>query len=78
MIVIDEKGIIRSFSAPAVRLFDWSPDDVAGMNVSRLMPQLYRAEHELHRTLCGQRRAAHHRHRLHRGRRTERRLDLRR
>ncbi|MBB4366850.1 PAS domain S-box-containing protein [Bradyrhizobium sp. CIR18] len=46
MIVINEKGITRSFSAPAVRLFGWSPDDVVGMNVSRLMPQLYRAEHE--------------------------------
>ncbi|NYG45585.1 PAS domain S-box-containing protein [Bradyrhizobium sp. IAR9] len=46
MIVINEKGITRSFSAPAVRLFGWSPDNVVGMNVSRLMPQLYRAEHE--------------------------------
>ncbi|SDJ12660.1 two-component system, LuxR family, sensor kinase FixL [Bradyrhizobium sp. Rc2d] len=46
MIVIDEKDIIRSFTAAAVRLFGWSPDDVVGMNVSRLTPQLYRAEHE--------------------------------
>ncbi|MEK9284546.1 PAS domain S-box protein [Bradyrhizobium sp. ISRA442] len=46
MVVIGEKSLIRSFSAPAVRLFGWCPDDVVGMNVPRLMPQLYRVEHE--------------------------------
>ncbi|WP_342723618.1 PAS domain S-box protein [Bradyrhizobium sp. B097] len=46
MIVIDEKGIIRSFSAAAVRLFGWSPDQVVGKNVSKLMPQPYRTEHD--------------------------------
>ncbi|KYK45206.1 hypothetical protein A1D31_35630 [Bradyrhizobium liaoningense] len=38
--MIDEKDIIRSFSAPAVHIFGWS-QDVVGMNVSSLMPQLY-------------------------------------
>ncbi|MGY4568302.1 MULTISPECIES: PAS domain S-box protein [Bradyrhizobium] len=46
MIVIDDKGIVRSFSAAAVRLFGWLPDEVVGRNVSKLMPQPYRAEHD--------------------------------
>ncbi|WP_245570228.1 MULTISPECIES: PAS domain S-box protein [Bradyrhizobium] len=48
MIVIDEKGIIRSFSAAAVRLFSCSPDEVVGTNVSRLLPEPCRAEHDHH------------------------------
>ncbi|MFB9261589.1 PAS domain S-box protein [Bradyrhizobium erythrophlei] len=46
MIVIDDHGIIRSFSAAAVRLFGWSADQVVGQNVSCLMPQPYRSEHD--------------------------------
>ncbi|MFB9262368.1 PAS domain S-box protein [Bradyrhizobium erythrophlei] len=46
MIVIDDRGIIRSFSAAAVRLFGWSEDQVIGQNVSCLMPQPYRDEHD--------------------------------
>ncbi|WP_407194497.1 PAS domain S-box protein [Bradyrhizobium sp. STM 3566] len=46
MIVIEEKRIILSFSAPAARVIGFSPDDVVGMNVSSLLPQLYRPEHE--------------------------------
>ncbi|MES5485230.1 PAS domain S-box protein [Bradyrhizobium sp. INPA03-11B] len=46
MIVIDDRGIIRSFSAAAERLFGWSPDQIVGKNVSSLMPQPYRDEHD--------------------------------
>jgi len=46
MIVIDDHGIIRSFSAAAERLFGWSPDQIVGKNVSSLMPQPYRGEHD--------------------------------
>jgi two-component system sensor kinase FixL len=46
MIVIDEKGIMRSFSAAAVRLFGWSVDEAVGRNVSVLMPSPYRGEHD--------------------------------
>ncbi|MBR0934227.1 PAS domain S-box protein [Bradyrhizobium jicamae] len=46
MIVIDDHGIIRSFSATAERLFGWSTDQVVGKNVSNLMPQPYRGEHD--------------------------------
>ncbi|MBR0900672.1 PAS domain S-box protein [Bradyrhizobium tropiciagri] len=46
MIVIDDRGIVRSFSAAAERLFGWSPAEIVGRNVSSLMPQPYRGEHD--------------------------------
>ena len=46
MIVIDERGITRSFSATAERLFGWSAAEVVGKNVSVLMPTPYRQEHD--------------------------------
>lgn len=46
MIVIDERGIMRSFSAAAIRLFGWSAAEAVGKNVSLLMPSPYRAEHD--------------------------------
>lgn len=46
MIVIDERGIMRSFSITAERLFGWSAAEAIGRNVSILMPQPYRAEHD--------------------------------
>src|SRR5215469_14322705 len=46
MIVIDERGIMRSFSVTAERLFGWSAAEVIGKNVSLLMPGPYRQEHD--------------------------------
>lgn len=46
MIVIDEDGIVRSFSAAAVRLFGWEPSDAIGRNVNMLMPAPFRDEHD--------------------------------
>jgi two-component system sensor kinase FixL len=46
MIVIDERGIMRSFSATAERLFGWTANEAIGKNVSILMPQPYRREHD--------------------------------
>jgi len=53
MIVIDDRGIMQSFSATAERLFGWSATEVIGKNVSILMPAPYRQEHDgyLHRYL---------------------------
>jgi two-component system, LuxR family, sensor kinase FixL len=46
MIVIDEHGIIQSFSATAQRQFGWRPEEVIGRNVKMLMPNPYRDDHD--------------------------------
>jgi two-component system, LuxR family, sensor kinase FixL len=46
MVVIDERGVMRSFSATAERLFGWTAEEAIGKNVSILMPQPYRREHD--------------------------------
>ncbi len=46
MIVIDESGIVTSFSAAAAQLFGHEPEEVIGRNVKMLMPAPYRDEHE--------------------------------
>jgi two-component system, LuxR family, sensor kinase FixL len=46
MIVIDEQGIMQSFSHAAERLFGWTPDEAIGQNVKILMPTPYRQQHD--------------------------------
>ena len=46
MIVIDGRGLMRSFSVAAERLFGYSADEVLGKNVKMLMPQPYRHDHD--------------------------------
>lgn len=46
MVVIDERGIMRSFSAAAERQFGWTAEEVIGRNVSILMPDPYRTQHD--------------------------------
>jgi len=46
LIVIDERGIIQSFSTTAERLFGFPPEEVVGRNISMLMPSPYREQHD--------------------------------
>jgi PAS domain S-box-containing protein len=46
MVVSDDKGIIRSFSATAVKMFGYEPEEIIGTSVKYLMPVPYRDNHE--------------------------------
>jgi two-component system sensor kinase FixL len=46
MIVIDERGLMQSFSSAAERQFGWTAAEVVGKNVSLLMPDPYRTAHD--------------------------------
>ena len=46
MVVIDEGGIMQSFSKAAERLFDYPSVEVIGRNVKMLMPSPYREGHD--------------------------------
>ena len=59
MIVIDERGVIQSFSSAAERLFGYRAAEAIGSNVMALMPSPYRENHDsyLHRYMStGERR----------------------
>ena len=46
MIVIDQRGLIQSFSAAAERLFGYSAGEAIGKNVKLMMPSPYRDNHD--------------------------------
>ena len=59
LIVIDEQGVMQSFSTAAERQFGWSAQEAIGRNVRMLMPSPYREGHDgyLHRYMTtGERR----------------------
>jgi two-component system sensor kinase FixL len=50
MVVIDEAGLILSFSAAAQKMFDYSESDVIGRNIKMLMPNPDRDRHDQYLT----------------------------
>ena len=46
MIVIDERGVMHSFSSAAERLFGYAADEVLGANIKMMMPSPYRENHD--------------------------------
>ena len=46
IITIDERGIVQTFNAAAVKLFGWAADEMIGRNVSVLMPPDLQAQHD--------------------------------
>jgi two-component system, LuxR family, sensor kinase FixL len=46
MVLINETGVIQSFSAAAERMFGFTPAEAIGRNVSELMPSPYREAHD--------------------------------
>jgi two-component system sensor kinase FixL len=46
MVVIDEAGLISSFSATAEKMFGYKHEEIIGRNVKVLMPDPYRVEHD--------------------------------
>ena len=46
IITIDEHGIVETMNPAAERIFEYSADEVIGKNISMLMPEPYRSEHD--------------------------------
>jgi two-component system, LuxR family, sensor kinase FixL len=46
MIVINPEGIVQSYGAASERMFMWRPTEVIGRNISMLMPEPFRAQHD--------------------------------
>ena len=46
IITIDERGNVESINPAACKLFQYSPEEVIGKNVSMLMPPPYKSQHD--------------------------------
>jgi PAS domain S-box-containing protein len=46
IIIIDDKGIVRSLNPSTAKIFGFSEDELVGQNVSRLMPEPFRSRHD--------------------------------
>lgn len=46
IVTIDRRGIIQSASDSILRLLGWRPDELIGRNISVLMPEPHRSEHD--------------------------------
>lgn len=46
LITIDTKGIVQSFNPACEKMFGYTAAEVVGQNVSKLMPEPYRAQHD--------------------------------
>ena len=46
IIVIDDRGVIESYSSAAQRLFGFTAEEAVGQNVKFLMPAPYRERHD--------------------------------
>jgi len=48
IITIDKFGIVESINPGALKLFNYTSDDVIGRNISMLMPEPYKSHHDLY------------------------------
>src|SRR6185436_3659685 len=48
VIIIDHRGIIEAFNRAAEKLFGYQVAEVLGVNISRLMPEPHRSQHDRH------------------------------
>ena len=46
VIIIDQRGTIQAFNRAAEKLFGYEAAEAVGMNISRLMPEPHRSQHD--------------------------------